>query len=127
MNEYIALFPTKSAAIAFEQRVLGIGREFLPPAALAVLDGAEPTEAYWHFLIAQARCVTPDPMNPDERAALHARHPELAALEQVMSALDSLETPGARARALLQVTLKLAPNSLTEQQYLNLMKMAKLP
>ncbi len=36
-----------------EQTILSIGREFLPPSALAVLDGAEATPEYWDFLAEQ--------------------------------------------------------------------------
>jgi hypothetical protein len=40
-------------AIAFENQALSIGREFLPPCALAVLDGAEGTSEYWDWLCEQ--------------------------------------------------------------------------
>ena len=36
-----------------EQAILSVAREFLPPEALAVLDGGEPTLAYWEFLAGQ--------------------------------------------------------------------------
>jgi hypothetical protein len=39
--------------IAEEDAILSVGREFLPACALAVLDGSEPTEEYWAFMIAQ--------------------------------------------------------------------------
>jgi hypothetical protein len=42
-----------SDPIAEEQAILSIAREFLPACALAVIDGAEPTEDYWAFLISQ--------------------------------------------------------------------------
>lgn len=29
--------------------ILSIGRDLLPPCAVAVLDGGEPTEEYWQF------------------------------------------------------------------------------
>lgn len=42
-------------AVEFEQQALSIGRERLPPCALAVLDGAneEPEPAYWRWLADQ--------------------------------------------------------------------------
>jgi hypothetical protein len=36
--------------IAAEQMVLGVGREFLPPAARGVLDGGEATAEYYYWL-----------------------------------------------------------------------------
>ena len=39
--------------VAEEQAVLSVGREFLPPEALTVLDGGEPTLGYWEFLAGQ--------------------------------------------------------------------------
>ena len=39
-----------SYAEAEETAILSVGREFLPPCALAVLDGGEPTAEYWAFL-----------------------------------------------------------------------------
>ena len=39
-----------SDPIAEETAILSIGREFLPPCAIAVLDGGEPTTEYWAFL-----------------------------------------------------------------------------
>jgi hypothetical protein len=40
-------------AVEAEQRILSAGREFLPPAAIAVLDGAEPGGEYWRWLTSQ--------------------------------------------------------------------------
>ncbi|MET0410418.1 MAG: hypothetical protein ABW217_03940 [Polyangiaceae bacterium] len=37
----------------FETQTLSAGREFLPPAAIAVLEGAEPTSEYWAILVSQ--------------------------------------------------------------------------
>ncbi len=51
---YLDLFETLREALAFEEQVLSIGSDFLPPAALKVRDGGEPTEAYWQWMIAQA-------------------------------------------------------------------------
>ena len=39
-----------SYAEAEETAILSVGREFLPPCAIAVLDGSEPTTEYWAFL-----------------------------------------------------------------------------
>ena len=39
-----------SYAEAEETAILSVGREFLPPCAIAVLDGGEPTTEYWAFL-----------------------------------------------------------------------------
>ena len=44
-----------SDAISEEQAILNIGREFLPPCAIVVLDGGEPTDEYWEFLASQTR------------------------------------------------------------------------
>lgn len=52
-DEFLALFPSPSAAIEFEQQVLSIGRALLPPPALTVLDGGEATSEYWAWLIGQ--------------------------------------------------------------------------
>lgn len=66
-------------------------------------------------------------MTDDERRALRERHPELAVLEDVLAALEALPTPGARARALLQVTLQFAPDAFTDQQLMRLVQAAKQP
>ena len=42
-----------SDPIAEEQGILSIDRAFLPPCVVAVLDGGEPTEDYWTFLVSQ--------------------------------------------------------------------------
>lgn len=42
-----------SNPIAQENAVLSVGREFLPPHALAVLDGGIATEEYWVWLRGQ--------------------------------------------------------------------------
>lgn len=39
--------------VAEESAIIAIGREFLPPCAREVLDGGEPSEAYWSWLYAQ--------------------------------------------------------------------------
>lgn len=52
---YQSHFPGNAfAAGEFEQSVLSAGREFLPPCAIAVLDGAEGTPEYWVWLTEQA-------------------------------------------------------------------------
>lgn len=53
--EYLALFPSASAAIEHENTVLSIGSEFLPPFARAVRDGEEPTPEYWAWLVTAIR------------------------------------------------------------------------
>jgi hypothetical protein len=50
---YINLFSSIFEAGEFESSVLSIGRQFLPPCALAVLDGGQDTEEYWEFLASQ--------------------------------------------------------------------------
>lgn len=49
-QEYIDAAGGLAAAIAFENATLSIGREHLPPCALAVLDGGEGTPEYWAWL-----------------------------------------------------------------------------
>lgn len=44
---------TVNAKIEFENQVLSAGRHFLPPCAVAVLDGGEPSDEYWQFLAEQ--------------------------------------------------------------------------
>ena len=39
--------------VAEETAILSVDRKFLPPEALAVVDGGEPTLAYWEFLASQ--------------------------------------------------------------------------
>lgn len=57
---FVALFRTSSEAIEFENQALSVGRDLLPPEAIAVLDdnSAEPTPTYWAWLIAQAQDST---------------------------------------------------------------------
>ena len=52
---FTALFPTTTAAISAEERILSIGSEFLPAEAQAVRDEEidEPSEAYWDWLADQ--------------------------------------------------------------------------
>lgn len=52
-TDFIDLFPTTADAIAFEEQVLSIGREYLPECAHAVLDGGEANSDYWTFLASQ--------------------------------------------------------------------------
>jgi hypothetical protein len=40
--------------IGEECRILSIGREFLPPCAIVVLEGGKPTPEYWDWLCEQA-------------------------------------------------------------------------
>ncbi len=44
---------TTGEKIEFEESVLSIGRGFLPPCAIAVLDGDSPSDQYWRFLAHQ--------------------------------------------------------------------------
>ena len=53
-ERYFALFGGSwSAAVEAENAALSIGRDLLPAEAIAVLDGEEPTEAYWTWLAGQ--------------------------------------------------------------------------
>lgn len=52
-EQYLALFPTAAEAIEFEHQTLSVGREFLPPQAILVLNGVEPGPDYWQFLAEQ--------------------------------------------------------------------------
>ena len=54
---YVALFDTLSDAIKFENRVLSIGRQFLPPCAQNVLDGNAATPEYWTWLASRRSTV----------------------------------------------------------------------
>lgn len=47
------LFASSVEATEFETQALSIGREFLPPCALAVLDGKLATSEYWAWLEGQ--------------------------------------------------------------------------
>lgn len=53
LNAFLRLFVTQQAALEFESNCLSIGRSLLPDCVIAVLDGAEPTEEYWSWLIEQ--------------------------------------------------------------------------
>ena len=52
-EQWIVLCGSKGTAVDYEEGVLQAGREFLPSVARAVLDGAEPSPAYWQFLADQ--------------------------------------------------------------------------
>lgn len=53
---YIDVAGSLREANAFETALLSaIERRYLPPCALAVLDGGEPTPEYWSYLIGQLR------------------------------------------------------------------------
>jgi hypothetical protein len=52
-EHFLSRFNSAAEAIEFENHVQQIGREFLPPAAIAVRQGEEPTSDYWRFLIEQ--------------------------------------------------------------------------
>jgi len=52
-EQWIELAGGRARAMEQEEAVLRIGREYLPPSAIAVLDDnrAEPSAEYWDFLI----------------------------------------------------------------------------
>ena len=52
--DYLAGFHTLSDAISFESAALSCGRKFLPREAQDVLDGKDPTPAYWCWIIGQS-------------------------------------------------------------------------
>lgn len=64
-DAYLARFGTKTDAVRFEERVLAIGSEFLPPPARAVRDGAEPSPEYWAWLCDQHAAVETEPSPTD--------------------------------------------------------------
>jgi hypothetical protein len=49
-TDFRLLVGGEAMAVALEDRALSVGREFLPGFALDVLDGREPTPAYWGWL-----------------------------------------------------------------------------
>ena len=55
-KQYISLFANQYKALEFEDTMLSIGSEFLPPCAVSVLTNhlIEPTSEYWQWLIDQA-------------------------------------------------------------------------
>ena len=63
-----------SDPITEEQAILSIDCAFLPPCALAVLDGGEATAEYWAFLIEQVEQAQAD--HDAEVAAGHEWHGE---------------------------------------------------
>ena len=52
-TQYLALFPSLTAAVDHEQACLSIASEFRPACADLVLVGAEPTPDYWQWLASQ--------------------------------------------------------------------------
>lgn len=52
-EQYVALVGGESAAIEQENAALSVGREFLPPLVLAVVDGEPPEPYYWNWLAEQ--------------------------------------------------------------------------
>lgn len=52
-EQFISLFASTQAAVAFENEILQSGREFLPAQAILVRNGAEPTAEYWRWLAGQ--------------------------------------------------------------------------
>jgi len=58
--------------VAEENAILSVGREFLPPHAVAVLDGGEATEEYWTWLHNQTHTAQQE--HDREVAAGHEWH-----------------------------------------------------
>lgn len=54
-ERFDSMFPSWHEAFHFAESVLQCGQEFLPACAIAVLEGDEPTEAYYEFMIQQAQ------------------------------------------------------------------------
>ena len=54
-EEWIEVAGGTGKAIEYEHGVLNVGRDFLPPVALAVLDGADGSSEYWDWLIGEWR------------------------------------------------------------------------
>lgn len=52
-KDFLGKFANLAEAMAFETRVLSIGGSLLPPCAIVVRDGGEPTDEYWRFLLFQ--------------------------------------------------------------------------
>lgn len=52
-EDYITSVGNRQTALELESQYLSIGRKFLPPCALVVLDGGEATSEYWEWLISQ--------------------------------------------------------------------------
>lgn len=52
-EDFVALFSNLAEAVEFENQALSIGRELLPPAAIAVLDGGTATSDYYAWLADQ--------------------------------------------------------------------------
>lgn len=66
-----------SDAVSEENAILQVGREFLPPCAIVVLDGGEATPEYWEFLISQTEQAQAE--HDAEYAAGHEWHQQLPA------------------------------------------------
>lgn len=52
-QDYVALFNNVADAIEFNNQVLSISRQFLPPCAQNVLNGNAATPEYWTWLASQ--------------------------------------------------------------------------
>jgi hypothetical protein len=53
-TDFRTMFSTLDHAKQFEDQALSAGREYLPPCAVAVLDGTPATSEYWAWLCDQA-------------------------------------------------------------------------
>ena len=91
-QQFYARFPGTDG-IAFENAALSIGREFLPPCAIAVLDGEEGGAEYWDWLWAAANEETRAATAADAAAADAAD----AAVEAAAKAKKSAKAKAARA------------------------------
>lgn len=50
MAGFVANFLTIEDALAFEESILAAPKVHLPPCAVSVRDGGQPTELYWRWL-----------------------------------------------------------------------------
>ena len=67
---------------AEQTALLSIGREFLPPVALAVLDGAEPTDDFWSWCRSQTEAAQ-DEHDAEIRAGYEGTEDTADALEEI--------------------------------------------
>lgn len=95
-----------------ESAILSIGREFLPPCAIAVLDGGEPTAEYWQWMMGQTQTaqdehdaeyrghatVTAETITKDQIRALRSEAQAAGDTEQVDICNHALDTSETRNR-----------------------------
>lgn len=53
-TDFVRLCGGDGESLDVEAQILSVGREFLPPAAIVVLDGGQESADYWTWLCAQA-------------------------------------------------------------------------